>query len=366
MSARRSDLCPLLVLADAALLENGARAPLEQRTPAPSLVTTPCGDGNARRYVPAPFGAVALFENGARALSEQSFEQTFVCHGSLWNAKQSDVAALPIIDSFGSKRSAARKRGLSPLRLLPVGCFSIEQPKPVTESPALCCRCHRINALQPRLWLPLSSWLRRRGQLTRQCPAPFDWSSGPPPPRKQQLRSTNMEEQRQRAFALCLAALLGEGVYNFGELLAHPILECLQGTDRHWVVQLLSAFNSGSLAQYEALRPAWSLQPDLAACELSLRQKMCLLCLMEMAFQRPGSRLSFQEIAAQARLPLNEPHCHIVDNNRDTRAATPATTPTGASRATTLDETRLRWGNRKSRRRKRVNIPFVQRHIQRG
>ncbi|XP_075526862.1 26S proteasome non-ATPase regulatory subunit 13-like isoform X2 [Dermacentor variabilis] len=118
-----------------------------------------------------------------------------------------------------------------------------------------------------------------------------------------------MEELRHRAFALCLAALLGEGVYNFGEL----------GTDRHWVVQLLSAFNSGSLAQYEALRPAWSLQEirlkfrvcllcwsDLAACELSLRQKMCLLCLMEMSFQRPGSCLSFQEIAAQARLPLNE------------------------------------------------------------
>ncbi|KAL1471756.1 hypothetical protein MTO96_039755, partial [Rhipicephalus appendiculatus] len=46
--------------------------------------------------------------------------------------------------------------------------------------------------------------------------------------------------------------------------------------------------------------------PDLAACELSLRQKMCLLCLMEMAFQRPGSRLSFQEIATQTRLPLDE------------------------------------------------------------
>ncbi|KAL1467741.1 hypothetical protein MTO96_041961 [Rhipicephalus appendiculatus] len=33
---------------------------------------------------------------------------------------------------------------------------------------------------------------------------------------------------------------------------------------------------------------------------------MCLLCLMEMAFQRPGSRLSFQEIATQTRLPLDE------------------------------------------------------------
>lgn len=120
------------------------------------------------------------------------------------------------------------------------------------------------------------------------------------------LERIPLDEQRQRAFALCLAALLGEGVYNFGELLAHPILECLKSTDRHWVVEMLTAFNSGSLAQYEALRPAWSQQPDLASHELSLRQKMCLLCLMEMAFQRPGSRLSFEEIANQTRLPFNE------------------------------------------------------------
>ncbi|KAL1470827.1 hypothetical protein MTO96_024003 [Rhipicephalus appendiculatus] len=80
------------------------------------------------------------------------------------------------------------------------------------------------------------------------------------------LERIPLEEQRQRAFALCLAALLGEGVYNFGELLAHPILECLQGTDRHWVVQLLSAFNSGSLAQYEELRPSWSRQSRVRPC----------------------------------------------------------------------------------------------------
>lgn len=116
------------------------------------------------------------------------------------------------------------------------------------------------------------------------------------------------EEQASRAFALCLAALLGEGVYNFGELLAHPILECLQGSEQQWVVELLYAFNSGSLAQYEALRSSWAEQPDLAARELSLRQKMCLLCLMEMTFRRPGNHrvLTFQDIATETQLPLNE------------------------------------------------------------
>uniref|UniRef100_A0A0K8RFA5 26S proteasome non-ATPase regulatory subunit 13 n=1 Tax=Ixodes ricinus TaxID=34613 RepID=A0A0K8RFA5_IXORI len=116
------------------------------------------------------------------------------------------------------------------------------------------------------------------------------------------------EEQASRAFALCLAALLGEGVYNFGELLAHPILECLQNSEQQWVVELLYAFNSGSLARYELLRSSWAQQPDLAARELSLRQKMCLLCLMEMTFRRPGNHrvLTFKDIAEETQLPLNE------------------------------------------------------------
>lgn len=116
------------------------------------------------------------------------------------------------------------------------------------------------------------------------------------------------DERLSRAFTLCLAALLGEGVYNFGELLAHPILDCLKSTEKQWVVDLLFAFNSGSLAKYEALRPAWSQQPDLAAKELALRQKICLLCLMEMTFRRPGNQrvLTFEEIAKETQLPLHE------------------------------------------------------------
>ncbi len=50
------------------------------------------------------------------------------------------------------------------------------------------------------------------------------------------------------------------------------------------------------------------IQPDLAANELSLRQKISLLCLMEMTFKRPATNrnIGFDEIAKEAKLPLNE------------------------------------------------------------
>ncbi|CAG0897372.1 unnamed protein product [Darwinula stevensoni] len=116
------------------------------------------------------------------------------------------------------------------------------------------------------------------------------------------------EEKVQQACYLGLAALLGEGVYNFGELLAHPILEALRKTSNKWIVDLLFVFNSGSLKQFEELRSSWSQQPDLVANELFLRQKICLLALMEMTFRRPANnrQLLFQEICQETSLPLEE------------------------------------------------------------
>ncbi|XP_013414012.1 26S proteasome non-ATPase regulatory subunit 13 [Lingula anatina] len=112
----------------------------------------------------------------------------------------------------------------------------------------------------------------------------------------------------ERAFNLALAALLGENIYNFGELLAHPILNSLKTPDRQWLVDFLYAFNAGNLNKFEALKPQWAKQPDLAAKEISLRQKICLLCLMEMTFKRPANhrQLTFDEIANETKLPLTE------------------------------------------------------------
>ncbi len=75
------------------------------------------------------------------------------------------------------------------------------------------------------------------------------------------------------AFDLSLAALLGDGVYNFGELLGHPILRVLENTELAWMVQTLHAFNAGDLAAIAALAPQWRTQTDLAAAETFLSEK---------------------------------------------------------------------------------------------
>ncbi|KAK7107988.1 26S proteasome non-ATPase regulatory subunit 13-like [Littorina saxatilis] len=115
-------------------------------------------------------------------------------------------------------------------------------------------------------------------------------------------------EQAERAFNLGLAAVLGEGVYNFGELLAHDILLSLKNTDKDWLVDLLYAFNSGNITKFDDLKKSWGGQPDLAAAELQMRQKISLLCLMEMTFQRPATdrQLTFNIVAQTARIPPNE------------------------------------------------------------
>lgn len=115
-------------------------------------------------------------------------------------------------------------------------------------------------------------------------------------------------EQVDRALHLSLAALLGNDIYNFGELLAHPVLQSLKGTEHEWLIDLLFAFNSGDLAKFELLRPQWQKQADLNRNYKNLRQKISLLCLMELTFKRPSHdrNLTFAMIAREAQLPLEE------------------------------------------------------------
>ncbi|XP_001357827.1 26S proteasome non-ATPase regulatory subunit 13 [Drosophila pseudoobscura] len=116
------------------------------------------------------------------------------------------------------------------------------------------------------------------------------------------------DQWAQQAFFLGLAALLGDGVYNIGELLAHPILESLQGTDNVWLVDLLKAFNTGDINKFNDMKKIWSKIPDLAAQEVKLRQKISLLCLMEMTFKRSAIQraISFTDIAHETKLPAKD------------------------------------------------------------
>jgi len=122
------------------------------------------------------------------------------------------------------------------------------------------------------------------------------------------VEEMSKEEQAKHAFFLSLAALLGDKVFNFGELLAHKVLESLKGGENEWLIDILFAFNSGDVAKFRALKPKWSSQPDLAANEVVLFEKVCLMCLMEMTFRREATarQIAFGEIATATTLPVDQ------------------------------------------------------------
>ncbi|KAJ7242735.1 hypothetical protein C8J57DRAFT_1526096 [Mycena rebaudengoi] len=63
------------------------------------------------------------------------------------------------------------------------------------------------------------------------------------------------EDQLARAHDLAISAFMGETIYNFGELLMHPILDALDSTPHEWIKKLLFTFNEGNISKFEALAP---------------------------------------------------------------------------------------------------------------
>ncbi|CAF1480679.1 unnamed protein product [Adineta steineri] len=116
-----------------------------------------------------------------------------------------------------------------------------------------------------------------------------------------------LKEKAERAFNLGLAALLAENVYNFGEILQHPVLDALKNTREQWLIDLLQAFNIGDVEKYESLKSVFQIQPDLRMAEIILKRKITLLCLMDMIFAAGGARaLSFNDVAKRTKLPIEQ------------------------------------------------------------
>ncbi|OAC98559.1 hypothetical protein MUCCIDRAFT_154422 [Mucor lusitanicus CBS 277.49] len=122
------------------------------------------------------------------------------------------------------------------------------------------------------------------------------------------VEELNVNDRIERAYDLSLSALLGDMIYNFGELLMHPILDSLTGTEHDWLRSLLFAFNAGDIGKFEALVPHFTKQPLLQQNQGALRRKICLMSLIEAVFRRSTDNRSipFSEIAAETRLSIDE------------------------------------------------------------
>ena len=116
------------------------------------------------------------------------------------------------------------------------------------------------------------------------------------------------EDLRNRALDLGIAALVSDGIYNFGELLLHPILNSLTNTPNAWIRDLLFAFNRGDLKAYSALQSNIAKIPVLQGHSTFLFQKVCLAALTETVFKRPPQdrAITFGELSSETNVPTNE------------------------------------------------------------
>lgn len=122
------------------------------------------------------------------------------------------------------------------------------------------------------------------------------------------LNSLQPAERRSRAYDLSIAALVSTSIYNFGELLLHPILDALAGKEDVWLRDLLYAFNRGDLAAYDVLSGHISDNELLARHAAQLRQKIYLAALTEAVFRRPphDRAMTFATIAAETKVRPDE------------------------------------------------------------
>jgi len=126
------------------------------------------------------------------------------------------------------------------------------------------------------------------------------------------LEQIPVTEQASLAFDMGLAALVSTNIHNFGELLAHPILNSLLETKNAWLREFLFAFNRGDLDKFDQLlnvhRREIEEQPALKNNQSLLREKISILALMELVFNKPaeGRTLPFKVIANATKLKDDE------------------------------------------------------------
>mmetsp|Transcript_2643 Transcript_2643/g.3854 ORF Transcript_2643/g.3854 Transcript_2643/m.3854 type:complete len:414 (+) Transcript_2643:137-1378(+) len=131
------------------------------------------------------------------------------------------------------------------------------------------------------------------------------------------LESLKGPDRYQLATDVSLAALTGDGVFNFGEVLVStPILSELAGTENSYLVELMNASAKGDVLGFQSITerhgPAIQNQPALVNRATTVKEKITLMALVNMVFERPSTEriLTFQDVAD--RIHMSVDHVELV------------------------------------------------------
>lgn len=123
--------------------------------------------------------------------------------------------------------------------------------------------------------------------------------------------SLTSEEKVQLCYDLCIAAILGDKVYNFGELILHDILQeiATDNSPYNWLYHLIQALNAGDLSQFNHwLSIAFTKSPQLQLHQVFIKQKIIIMALLELISTKSttNKRITFKEISEFTGTPVND------------------------------------------------------------
>ena len=120
------------------------------------------------------------------------------------------------------------------------------------------------------------------------------------------------DERYVLATDMAVAAMTADDVYNFGEVIATPILLSLENTPNAWMRELVMSMNNGNITGFNAIvdscKDQYYGQPALAARHEVVKQKLLLLALINMVSKMSSHNriIPFQSIAETCMCPLDQ------------------------------------------------------------
>lgn len=112
------------------------------------------------------------------------------------------------------------------------------------------------------------------------------------------------------ATGISLAALTGEGVFNFGEVVQHPIHSCLNDTENQWLLDLMNVFSLGNVTEFRRITTEFDVQiraqPALVSRAELVQEKITLLALVNMIFERPSAERTLEFHDISSRISVSE------------------------------------------------------------
>lgn len=126
------------------------------------------------------------------------------------------------------------------------------------------------------------------------------------------------DKKTEFCYMLCIAALLGDKIYNFGELILHDILKSISSTDSpyYWLYNLIQTLNAGNLPEFMRglNEDASRKSPQVWAHSDFLQQKIVIMSLLELILSKLSADKTFlfKEISAVTQIAMDEVELYVI------------------------------------------------------